>query len=519
MAGMTNAAMSTGEEGVQAWLAANRRRAPDKLLIESIDQGKSISHGGMHRLTRRIAAELEARGLRANDRVVLLAGNSLEHLAVYFGVLAYGATICTVNVDMNRAHLATILKALDARLVLFEEDADLDKGLIGAGGGEWLALGAWRGEGGGSGFFARIAGHSGERDIAPVNRPEDIAAIFYTSGTEAMPKGIILPHGDLVACAKATAEAFGIAAEDRILDFRSFGWVSAQVLSALAPLYRGATLLLARKFSRSRYFDWLRDHRATIGAGNPTTINMLNTHPEAVTGEDLPGLRYIFSSSAPLLAKDWTAFEARYHIPIVQGFGASEINWIAGTDERGVRFGSVGCSLRHQTLRIVDVAGNALPPGETGEVEVERAPDAEYRYLRADGRIETHARGRIRTGDLGYLDADGYLFLTGRGKEIIIRGGVNISPVEIDTCVRELAGVAEAATIGVPDDIHGEAVVVIAVAAPGAALTPEDILAHCRAHLAPAKQPREVVLRAGLPKTARGKIDRRALAEDWRRQN
>ena len=506
-----------GGAGFLAWLEENNRRFPDKIFIESIDQGKSISHGAMYRLSRQIAHFLAARDFKANDRVALLAGNSLEHLAVYFGVLAYGATICTINIEMNRAHFGDILAAVDARLLLFEDGLDVTS-LAEQNSGEWLALGDWRAPGG-SGFFAAIARCPDDGDISPVNTSSDVASIFYTSGTEAAPKGIVCSYGELIANVAPTAAAFGITAADRVLDFRSYNWVSAQVLSALGPLCQGATLLLARKFSQSRYFDWLRDYGATIAAGNPTTINMLNNRPHAVTAKDLPHLRYVFSSSAPLLRKDWSAFEERYGIAIAQGFGASEMMWIAGCDEHSRRFGSAGKPLAYQNLRIVDANGASLPVGETGAVEVGRGAGAQYRYLTPGGTIETHATGRIRTGDLGHLDGDGYLYLTGRSKEVIIRGGVNISPVEIDNTVLELPGIAEAAAIGVPDDIHGEAVVVFAVCRPGANLSAEDILAHCRAKLAAAKLPREIIFRESLPKTARGKMDRRALAETWRQES
>ena len=501
-----NMAEDGAGEGFLAWLEANNRRFPEKIFIESIDQGKSISHGEMFRLSRQIAHYLAAHDFKANDRVALLAGNSLEHLAVYIAVLAYGAT-------MNRAHFSDILRAVGARLLLYEEGLGVES-LAEESGGEWHALGKWRDSEGG-GFFAGITDLPADGMILPVNGPGDIASIFYTSGTESTPKGIVCGHGEFTANVAPTAAAFGITAADRVLDFRSFNWVSAQVLSALAPLSVGATLLLARKFSHSRYFDWLAKYRATIAAGNPTTLNMLNNRPHVITGADLPHLRYIFSSSAPLLRKDWSAFEARYHIPIAQGFGASEINWITGCDELSRRFGSVGRPLANQTLRIVDADGASLPVGEAGAVEVERGKDAVYRYLRADGSLYTHATGRIQTGDLGYLDDDGYLFLTGRSKEIIIRGGINISPREIDNIVLELAGVAEAATIGVPDDIHGEAIVVFLALKPGIELSREDVLAHCRARLAEAKVPQQIVVMAALPKTARGKMDRRALVAAW----
>ena len=304
-----NLLKNRAEEGFLAWLSANNRNNPEKLFIHSIDQDKSISHGAMFRLSRQIGHDLAARGFKANDRVALLAGNSIEHLAVYFGVLAYGATICTINVEMNRAHFSEILRAVDARLVLYEAGLGLEC-LAEQSGGEWLTLGEW-GKSEGDGFFAGIAGLPGHSDAPPVNVSSDIASIFYTSGTESTPKGIVCTYRELIANVAPTAAAFGIKADDRLLDFRSFNWISAQVLSALAPLSVGATLLLARKFSRSRYFDWLAGHRAPIAAGNPTTINMLNNRPHAITGDDLPHLRYIFSSSAPLLRQDWEEFEAR----------------------------------------------------------------------------------------------------------------------------------------------------------------------------------------------------------------
>jgi len=139
---MSNKHAPGGGDGFLAWLEANHNRFPDKVFIESIDQGKSISHGAMYGLSRQIAHYLSARGFKANDRVALLAGNSLEHLAVYFGVLAYGATICTINVEMNRAHFDDILNAVDARLLLFDEDLGLSSQAESSG-GEWLALGDW----------------------------------------------------------------------------------------------------------------------------------------------------------------------------------------------------------------------------------------------------------------------------------------------------------------------------------------------------------------------------------------
>jgi acyl-coenzyme A synthetase/AMP-(fatty) acid ligase len=451
--------------------------------------------------------------LRANDRVALLSHNSIEHLAVYLGVMAYGATICTVHVEMNSAHVEDILRALGPRLVLFEEETVSLKTLE-AVPGEPMALGSWQGA---TEFFGKVAGFPADQR-EPVAGPDDSAAIFYTSGTESMPKGIVYTFADLLANVAPTMDAFGVTADDRLLDFRSFNWMSAQVLSALGTVCRGSTLLLARQFSRSRFFDWIREHKATIAAGNPTTINMLLNRALEIKGADVPHLRFVTSSSAPLLLSDWKRFEETYGITIAQGYGSSETGWIAGSNERTRRLGSVGRPLPYQGVVIVNESGEELPTGEAGAVELHRSPGASYRNLSEDGSIVSKAGG-FQTGDLGYFDGDGYLYLTGRDKDLIIRGGINIAPVEIDNVLSELDGVAEAAAVGVPDKIHGEKIIAYVTPRPGVELTADAVLAHCRARLPEAKVPEEVILSRSLPKTPRGKLDRKSLVARWSREN
>ena len=505
------------EKSFLGWLEDNNRRFPDKIFIHSLDQDKSITHGGMYRLAARIARALNARGIGANDRVALLSNNSLEHLAAYIGTLARGATICTIHVEMNAAYFEDILKAIDAKLVLYQDGLELEK-LDGAVPGEWVRLGDWREEGG-DGFFAEVARQEDGPAPAPVNTPDDIASIFYTSGTASRPKGVVCSYAELYENSRAVADAFAISADDRVLDFRSYNWVSAQLFSLLAPLAMGATLLMARRFSQSRFFDWVRDHGATIAAGNPTTINMLINRPVEITAADLPALRFITSSSAPLMVEDWKRFEEMYGVPICQGYGASEYGWIAGSNENARRMGSVGRPLPYHNVRIVDAAGNALPAGKVGLIELGRADDAEYRYLTDDGAIRVNATGRARTGDMGLLDGDGFLTVTGREKDLIIRGGANIAPVEIDNIVLELPEVAEVATVGVADRIYGQEVVVYVTPRAGAEIDEARIFDHCRTRLPEAKMPKQVIFRDALPKTERGKMDRNALAEAWKREN
>ena len=496
------------------WLESNNRRFPDKVFIHSIEQDRAITHGGMHDLARRIGRDLHARGIGANDRIALLSNNSLEHLAVYIAVLAHGATICTIHVEMNAAYFENILTAANAGLILYEDGLGLEK-LADRVPGDWRKLGSLTPDGN-TGYFAEIDGRAdGDWAALPHDR-DNIASIFYTSGTAATPKGVVCGYGELHDNIEPTADSFGLTEDDRILDFRSFNWMSAQVLSALGPLCKGATLLLARRFSQRRFFGWLRDHKATIGVGNPTTINMMINRPSDIRAADLPDLRFITSSSAPLMVEDWRRFEDLYGIAICQGYGSSETGWIAGSNEISRRMGSVGRPLPYQNVRIVDGNGKALPTGEIGLVELGRGPDAEYRYLADDGSVQVNATGRIRTGDMGFYDSEGYLTVTGREKDLIIRGGINIAPVEIDNIVLEMPEVAEVATIGVPDIIYGEEVVVYITARPGANIDDARVIDHCRSRLPEIKLPKPVIFQDPLPKTGRGKMDRHALAKAWK---
>ncbi len=509
-------APAQGPALLRGWLAAAARAHPDKPYLVSVEDGRAIGYGALERLAARIAAHLAARGIGPNDRVVLLANNSLEHLAAYAGVLYAGATICTVHLEMNRTYLDALLPALAPRLVLFEDGLDLGA-LIARTGGEWRPLGRWA-EDGSEGFFADLASPAPPVPALPADAEacRNDAVIFFTSGTSATPKGVMLSYRELLPNSAATAEAFGLGPEDRVYDYRSFNWASAQMLSALGTLSVGATLLLGRKFSRSRFFTDIATHKATVATGNPTVLNMLLQGDDTVTGKDVPHLRFVTSSSAPLTVEEWRRFEERFGISVAQGYGSSETGWIAGCTDRTKRYGSVGKPLPYLRVAVVDREGKTLPAGEIGHVQVGAYPDNEFRYIGEDGVIRVNAVGRVLTGDMGFLDADGYLHLTGREKDLIIRGGVNISPLEIDAVLMRHADIAEAVAVGMPDRIYGEEVVASVVLRSGAALSANAILAHCARHLPAFKTPKRVAIVPSLPKTERGKLDRKAVAAQWK---
>jgi acyl-coenzyme A synthetase/AMP-(fatty) acid ligase len=502
-----------GSNLLHDWIARAADRAPDKTWAVSAEDGRTVSYGALHDSAGRFATFLRERGIGHNDRVALLANNSIEHLLCYFGVMAAGTTICTVHVEMNRNQLDNIFERLKPKLILYQNGLQLGD-LLAATSAPRLRLGRWDTPEADT-LFAKLLRCAPSEPQAPA-LPEDDAIILFTSGTSAKPKGVVLNFREYLLNIDPLAAGFGITAEDRLYDFRPFSWASAQLLGALAVVNRGATLILAEKFSASRFFPHLRDHGVTIATGNPTTINILLNSEDNAHHDNLPALRFITSSSAPLLFEDWKRFEQKFGIPIAQGCGASEVSWIAAIPGEERRLGTVGRPFAYLDLAIVDDDGRRLPAGEIGYVEAGGLGDHPYRYLAEDGEIKIHSRSRIRTGDLGCLDADGFLILTGREKELIIRGGAKISPVEIDSCLMQCAGVIEAATVGVPDAVYGEEVVSYVVARPGADIDAGELLRHCAAALPAFKTPKQIVISTSLPKTERGKLDRKALAERWR---
>tara|TARA_Y100001968_G_scaffold27980_1_gene21749 strand:- start:982 stop:1755 length:774 start_codon:yes stop_codon:yes gene_type:complete len=247
--------------------------------------------------------------------------------------------------------------------------------------------------------------------------------------------------------------------------------------------------------------------------GVPTVINMLLEHNP--TPQDISAtrqLRFMSSSTAPLMVEQHKRFEEMYGIELVQLYGMSEGGIVASNHVGERRIGSVGPSGLYQNLRIIGPNGTRLKTGEIGEIEIGGAQPAGG-YLLADGTIEEIVR--LKTGDLGYIDKDGFLMITGRAKDVIIRGGVNIAPLEIDNALTAHPDVREAATIGVYDEVYGERPVSFASLRHDSKVTEEEVLAHCSIALAEFKMPSQLILIYDIPKNNRGKIDRNALSDLW----
>jgi acyl-CoA synthetase (AMP-forming)/AMP-acid ligase II len=493
---------------------AHAARTPDKPALVSIDQGVELSWRDLHLWCNRLAGLLAAKGIGRGDRIAVLGENTLELAILYCAVLYAGATFCVVNTEINASHLREMLARLEPKLVLWH--GELDPAALGEGApGERMRFGDPQGDGA---LFSAAARYPDAPDPPDRVRPDDHAVISFTSGTADKPKGVIHDHGNYFWIAEQTIDMWGITAADRLLEYRSLSWASSHMLSLMPCLATGATLLLARRFSASRFFDWIATHEPSIAIGVPTVVNLLLERPEDAPAGAFAALRFMTCSTAPLMVDSHERFERRFGVRLIQLYGMSEGGVVAGNHHDDRRIGSVGRPGLYQNLRIVGADGEPCPPGAVGEIEIGGAQTA-YGYLLPDRSVDVIRGRRLKTGDLGFLDGDGFLHVTGRAKDVIIRGGVNIAPLEIDGVLAAHPAVAEAATIGVPDRIYGEEVVAYVAPRPGAHPTEAALAAHCAAALPEFKRPRRIVVAAAIPKTDRGKIDRAALKVDWRRRN
>lgn len=497
-------------EPVADLLAKYARRDPNKTAIVDLDGGSSIGFGRLEEIAIDIAAYLKSKGIRKGSRVLVLSDECLEKLLIWLAVWRLGAVICPFNLEINEKQMMSLTAALKPALILYHKDIDV-AAMVGDAPAERVRFGAWKADPQDQ-LFANLP--RGDASALPErNDAADTACIFCTSGTTARPKIVIYNHAAYWMNGLDTLECLNLTEDDRTLEYRSFGWNSAQVLSLLPFLQKGLTLHLAKRFSHSRFFEWIQKHGITFSAGVPTVLNMLLNKPIGYTAKDIPTLRLMSCSTAPLTAQQWVQFEEMYGVTLLQMYGMSETGWICGNRTYAKKMGTVGLPMIHQELKVVDGAGDECPPGTEGEITV-GGPQMAIGYLLDDGSIDPLLGKRIKTGDLGIKDEEGFIRVSGRSKDLIIRGGVNIAPLEIDEVLIKHPGVAEAAAVGIPDKIYGEEVVCYVVPK-AAGLTEPSVLEHCGKFLPPAKTPKEVLIVPDLPKSDRGKVLRDKLRDDW----
>jgi acyl-CoA synthetase (AMP-forming)/AMP-acid ligase II len=346
----------------------------------------------------------------------------------------------------------------------------------------------------------------------PRTHPGDVALLIYTSGTTGRPKGVILDHANVAAETAMIVDWFTMTADVRCLLVLPLFHVNGIMLSVLSPLVAGGSTAIAPRFDAKRFWPLVERVRPTFFSAVPTIYAMLTAQPSDVR-PDLSSLNYVVCGAAPMPADAIRAFEARYGVPIVEGYGLSEctVAATANPPDGERKPGTVGLPLPGQEVKVVGADDAPLPAGERGEVVI-RGPNVMRGYL---GKPEETARtlrgGWLHTGDVGRFDEDGYLVLVDRLKDMIIRGGENIYPKEIEDVLYAHRSVFEAAVVGRPHPLFGEEPVAFVALHPGISAGTEDLIEHCRLSLARFKVPREIFIEASLPKNPVGKIAKPAL--------
>jgi acyl-CoA synthetase (AMP-forming)/AMP-acid ligase II len=349
--------------------------------------------------------------------------------------------------------------------------------------------------------------------LSPV-KAEDDALLMYTSGTTGNPKGVLLTHTSVLAGGANTAGAHELTDDDRGLCVLPLCHINAQMVTVFGPLVSGGSVTMPHRFSVSQFWSWVIDCECTWFSVVPTIISYLAHDQHPPRPERLAKVRFGRSASAPLPPALHAEFERKFGVTIVETMGltetAAQILSNPMPPKRG-KYGSPGLAYGNE-VKIFDNSGNEVPAGEQGEIVV-RGANVMRGYLSNPEatRASLDADGWLHTGDLGHQDKDGYVFVTGRLKELIIKGGENISPREIDDVLYSHPAVIEAGAVGVPDDHYGEDVVACVVVSDDIDCDEHELVEFCAARLGAFKAPRAVFFMSDLPKGPSGKVQRRKL--------
>jgi acyl-CoA synthetase (AMP-forming)/AMP-acid ligase II len=348
---------------------------------------------------------------------------------------------------------------------------------------------------------------------------DDLALLIYTSGSTGRPKGVMLDHANAEAMSGTMAQHLRLTHEDHCMLILPLFHVNAIMVSALATMRSGGQLSVIGQFSATRFFDQVERLRPTYFSAVPTIYAVLASLPADVK-PDTSSLRFVICGAAPVSQELLERSQERYGFTMVEGYGLTEGTCASACNPAdGVRkLGTVGPALPGQRLAIAGPDGQHLPPGEVGEVLIS-GPTVMRGYLNEpEATTETVVDGWLHTGDVGRLDEDGYLTIVDRVKDMIIRGGENIYPKEIEAVLAGVEGVLEAAVVGRNDEMYGEVPVAYVSAYPGSDLTEEQLLAHCRHHLTRVKVPERIDIVDALPKNPVGKIDKPTLRRSLQAQ-
>ena len=472
---------------------------------------RQLSYDDLQKEVERAGELLRTMGVWQGDRVVLMLPNAPEFAVGYFGILAAGAMVVPLNPLLKAEEVRYVLEDSGATaIVCVEATAPLLQGarqgvnrpipalVLGDTTTDCMAAGDV-GAGAPPETISRAS-------FLPPLTPDDVAACLYTSGTTGRPKGAMLTHRNLISNIQSFREILHITEEDVFFCVLPMFHSFAATVLLLEPLSLGATIVVEPRFAPDLMLKSMAEHRVTFFAGVPSMYSILAGLPRPAL--DFSAWRLCISGGAPLAPSVLEAFEAKYGVRIYEGYGPTECSPVLTVNPPlGVRkIGSVGPAIPQVELRVVDTEDVAVPAGEVGEI-VARGPNVMKGYLnRPEETAQALRGGWYHTGDLGRADTDGYYYIVDRKTDLILVGGLNVYPREVELALASHPSVAEAAVIGVPDPVRGETPKAVVVLREGQRSDPQELIQWCRQRLANYKVPRTISIVSQLPKTVTGKI-------------
>jgi len=482
------------------------------------DGRRSLTHAELAAVVGRLKGALVAAGVGRGDVVSIVLANGVDFLAIYLAVAQVGATAAPLNPAYTAEEFTFFLTDAGAKGVVAPAAADGAGGRLPIhGAAAELGLPVWSLTPGSDGLEGVAAG---DGTAAGVAAPDNVAMFLHTSGTTSRPKGVPLTHANLATSLMNIARTYELTSSDTVLLVMPLFHVHGLMAAALTTLATGGKVVIPAggKFSASAFWPTATTHAITWYTAVPTIHQVLLSRAEAdFPASSPPPLRFIRSCSASLAPAVLERLETTFGAPVLEAYAMTEAAHQMTSNPLpayGPRVpGSVG---KGQNVAVAILSGTnaVLPPGEVGEVCI-RGDNVTAGYKNnPEANAAAFAGGWFHTGDQGTLNADGYLTLTGRLKELINRGGEKISPLEVDAALLAHPKVSEAVAFGVPDDKYGEVVAAAVVMAPGAeGVTADDVKAFVRGKLASFKVPQKLYIAETLPRTATGKIQRRIVAK------
>lgn len=459
-----------------------------------------VTYADLLAQTGRMATALVELGLTKGDRLLVQVDKSEAVLSLYFACLRAGVVFLPVNPGYTTAETTHFLVDAKPTLALVEASR---VGAISKDGFQAIALDT----------FLDLVSTASADFADPVAAPGDLAAILYTSGTTGRSKGVMLSRENLASNAEALVDLWRFTEGDVLLHALPVFHTHGLFVATNCVLYAGASMIFQRAFSPDAVLEALP--RASVMMGVPTFYSRLLADPR-LDHDACAGMRLFISGSAPLSPATHAEWRARTGHAILERYGMTETNMITSNPYDGDRrAGTVGMPLPGVEVRVTGADGLSLPLGEAGAIEV-RGPNVFAGYWRMPEQTAREFRdGWFITGDLGAFDAQGYLSILGRAKDLVITGGLNVYPAEVEAALDDLPGVAASAVIGLPHPDFGEAVVACVVPAKGAALEEGAVRAALRERLAAFKIPKQVLVMPELPRNAMGKIQKAELRKAY----